>query len=269
MTTPLISVLMTAYNREKYIAEAIESVLASSYKDFELIIVDDGSKDRSVEIARSYENKDPRVKVYVNEKNLTDYPNRNRAASYATGKYIKYLDSDDYLYPHALEVMVSFMERFPEAGFGIMSRGDYESPYPRMLSPRQTFLEHFNGFGHLNRAPGSGIINLRVFRELGGFSGRNVIGDVEFWFGIARTYPMVKIVDDLYWPRTHGDQQKDTVTLNKYADMRQEIVEKAFAHPDCPLTAEEILQIRKNLARSRKRDRLFIFLSRVRKGLTK
>ena len=80
---------------------------------------------------------------------------------------------------------------------------------------------------------------------------------------------MVKIVDDLYWPRTHGDQQKDTVTLKKYADMRQEIVEKAFAHPDCPLTAGEILQIRKNIRKSRRRDSLFIFLSRVRKGLTK
>jgi glycosyltransferase involved in cell wall biosynthesis len=269
MTTPLISVLMTAYNREKYIAEAIESVLASSYRNFELIIVDDGSGDRTVEIAKSFETRDPRVKVYVNEKNLGDYPNRNRAASYANGKYIKYLDSDDYLYPHGLEVMVSFMERFPEAGFGIMSRGDYESPYPKMLSPKQTFLEHFNGYGHLNRAPGSGIINLRIFRELGGFSGRNVIGDVEFWFDIARTYPMVKIVDDLYWPRTHGNQQKDTVTTIKYADMRQEIVEKAFAHPGCPLTAEEILQVRKKIKKSSRRDRLFLFLSGVRKGLTK
>ena len=85
---PLVSVLMTSYNRENYIAEAIESVLASTYKNFELIIVDDRSKDRTVEIARSYESKDDRVKVYINEKNLGDYPNRNKAASYAKGFYI-------------------------------------------------------------------------------------------------------------------------------------------------------------------------------------
>ncbi len=72
---PLVSVLMTVYNREKYIAEAIESVLASSYTNFELIIVDDGSKDHSVEIAQKYEAQDHRIKVYVNEQNLGDYSN--------------------------------------------------------------------------------------------------------------------------------------------------------------------------------------------------
>src|ERR1700748_2916719 len=98
MASPLVSVLMTAYNREKYIEEAIESVLASSYTNLELIIVDDCSKDNTVEIARSYEARDPRVKVFINEKNLGDYPNRNRAASLAKGEYIKYVDSDDVMF---------------------------------------------------------------------------------------------------------------------------------------------------------------------------
>ena len=74
----LVSVLMTSFNREKYIAEAIESVLASTYKDFELIIVDDCSKDNTVGIAKKYEELDSRVKVYINEVNLGDYPNRNK-----------------------------------------------------------------------------------------------------------------------------------------------------------------------------------------------
>ena len=88
-----ISVLMTAFNREKYIGEAIESVLASTFKDFELIIVDDCSSDKTVEIAKNYENLDKRVKVFLNEKNLGDYSNRNKAASLANGKYIKYVDA--------------------------------------------------------------------------------------------------------------------------------------------------------------------------------
>ena len=90
---PLVSVLMTAYNREKYIAEAIESVLASTYSNLELIIVDDCSKDNTLQIATNYQAKDDRIKVYKNEKNLGDYPNRNKAASYAKGKYLKYVDS--------------------------------------------------------------------------------------------------------------------------------------------------------------------------------
>lgn len=107
---PIVSVLMTAYNREKFLAEAIESVLASTLANFELIIVDDCSTDSTVAIAQSYASKDARIKVFVNEINLGDYNNRNRAASYANGKYIKYWDSDDIMYPHCLQVMVSAME---------------------------------------------------------------------------------------------------------------------------------------------------------------
>ncbi|WP_315819845.1 glycosyltransferase family 2 protein [Paraflavitalea speifideaquila] len=96
---PLVSILMTSYNRQQYIGEAIKSVLESTYKNFELIVVDDCSKDKTVELAKHYEAHDARVKVYVNEQNLGDYPNRNKAASYASGKYLKYVDADDTLYP--------------------------------------------------------------------------------------------------------------------------------------------------------------------------
>src|SRR5258708_2657866 len=109
MTRPLVSVLTTAYNREKYLAECIESVLASTFRDYEHIIVDDQSTDRTYEIALTYAKKDSRIRVYRNEKNLGDYPNRNCAASYATGKYIKYIDADDYVYPHGLAVIVRMM----------------------------------------------------------------------------------------------------------------------------------------------------------------
>ena len=94
MPCPLVSVLTTDYNSEKHLAAAIESVLAQTMEDFELIVVDDCSTDRSVEIARLYEN-DPRVRIFINEENLGDYPNRKRAAFYASGKYIKYVDADD------------------------------------------------------------------------------------------------------------------------------------------------------------------------------
>ena len=92
MNAPLVSVLLTAFNREKYIAEAIESVLSSTFNNYELIIVDDASTDKTVEIIKGYAAKDSRIRFYVNETNLGDYPNRNKIATYATGKYIKYID---------------------------------------------------------------------------------------------------------------------------------------------------------------------------------
>ena len=66
---PLVSILMTVFNREKFINEAIDSVIASSYTNWELIIVDDSSKDNSVELARTYADKEPPIKLYINEKN--------------------------------------------------------------------------------------------------------------------------------------------------------------------------------------------------------
>ena len=113
---PVVSVLTTCYNREQYLGETIESVLSQTFEDFEYIIVDDRSTDRSFEIAQQYAQRDSRVRVYQNESNLGDYPNRNKAASYAVGTYLKYVDSDDLLYPHTLDVITRCMSAFDDAG---------------------------------------------------------------------------------------------------------------------------------------------------------
>ena len=248
LNEPLVSVLMTAYNREKYIAEAIESVLASTYKNFELIIVDDCSEDNTVAIARSYEQKDNRVKVYVNEHNLGDYPNRNKAVSYAKGKYIKYLDSDDIIYCYGLDVMVNYMERFPDAGFALSSISEIQRSFPICISPFEIYHEHFNGFGHFDRAPGSSIIKREVFNSIGGFSGKRMIGDYEFWLKISREYPMVKIPIDLYWSRIHeGSELQSNYAKINYGRLKHEVLTEALLHPSCPMDAEQIhLILKKN-----------------------
>jgi glycosyltransferase involved in cell wall biosynthesis len=244
----LVSILMTAYNREKYIAEAIESVLASSYKNFELIIVDDCSKDNTVEIAKQYAIKDDRIKLYVNEQNLGDYPNRNKAASYAKGKYIKYLDADDLIYYYGLEVMVNYMERYPGAGFGLSSVADHFKPFPIYLDPLHTYIEHYNGYFHLYRAPGSSIIKLDAFNAVGGFSGARMIGDIEFWFKIARYYNMVKFPAELYWSRLHEEQESKTDYAKKnYPKLTDDVECKALQHQDCPLSEMERNKILKKV----------------------
>lgn len=237
---PLVSVLMTAFNREKYLPAAIESVLNSTYANFELIISDDGSKDRTVEIAKNYSAKDPRVKVYVNKKNLSDYVNRNKAASYATGKYIKYLDSDDIMYSHCLQVMVDSMEKFSEAGFGLSAKADRLMPYPVSISPQQAYLEHFNNYGHFNRAPGSSIITKSAFDAVGGFTGNRHIGDTELWFTLAQHYHLVKFPPDLYWARDHVDSEGTIEKKADYSEIRKKLT-YAFLHSaECPIDPKEI-----------------------------
>ena len=208
MINPKISILTTVYNREKYLVACIDSVLASSYQDWELIIVDDVSTDTSLAIAKSYEKKDPRIKVYVNEKNLGDYPNRNKAASYAKGKYIKYLDADDIIYPHGLEVMVHTMEQFPEAALGISQKvAEDVKPYPFIMLPKEAFRREFLMRGVLGLGPTGTIIRRDVFEKLGGFTGTRYIGDTELWYKIALAYPVVKMEDELIFWRQHDQQQ--------------------------------------------------------------
>ena len=235
LNKPLVSVLMTAYNRSKYISEAIESVLNSSYENFELIIVDDCSSDNTFEIASQYVENESRVRVYKNEYNLGDYPNRNKAAEFANGKYIKYLDSDDIIYPYGLAIMVESMETFPTAGFGFSVRPFSGSPNPRLLTPYESYRYNYHSKEIFGRSPGSAIIKLDAFNKVGGFTGKRQIGDMEFWNIIARKYAVVTFSMDLMWDRIHGEQEQSYDDEDEKINMRDKVIREALSHEDCPL----------------------------------
>lgn len=237
---PLVSVLMTSYNREKYIAESINSVLASSYQNFELIIVDDASIDNTVAIARQFELKDNRVKVFVNDRNLSDYHNRNKAATFANGKYIKYLDSDDIIYPWGLEAMVNCMEQFPQADFGLVSYGMQAGfRYPMLVSSAEAYrFFYFNGAMFIT-GPSGAIIRREAFERVKGFSGKRFVGDTELWLQLSKFSPVVAMPVDLVWWRQHDEQQmKEELTNYMIEAQRLQLYKRMLIDPDCPLSVE-------------------------------
>ena len=203
---PLVSVLMTAFNREKFIAEAIESVLASAYSNFELIIVDDASSDNTASIARRYEKQDKRVKVYINEENLSQFPNRNKAASLAKGKYIKYVDSDDTIFPWTLEYCVDMMEKYPDAGMGILYLKDkIKDEY---LHPKDTIQKNFFQSRILHIGPIGIILNREVFSTAGYFETKyGVPSDMYFNLKMAALYPTVLLKKQFFYYRVHEGQE--------------------------------------------------------------
>ena len=230
---------MTAYNREKYIVEAIESVLASTYTNFELIIVDDGSTDKTVQIAESYALIDKRIKVYINEKNLGDYPNRNKAASYAKGTYLKYVDSDDIIYPWCLTAMVYCMEQHPNAGYGLICYNPkFNKCYPVLLTPDKAYYAFFFDGSMITTVPTGAIIKREVFELEQGFSGKPYVGDTEMWLKLSLKYSMVAMPIDLIWWRQHEDQQYRLGVNNNYYEQNSfNIFLSALVHPLCPFTA--------------------------------
>ncbi len=237
----LVSVLMTAYNREKYIAEAINSVLASDYTNLELIVVDDGSSDNTVSIARYYESMDPRVQVFQNEKNLGDYPNRNKAAGYAKGKYLKYVDSDDMIYTASLSVFVEAMEKFPEAAVGIMSKEEKEKKMaPVQLTPAEAYHCHFFQKGILDTGPSGLIFRTDRFREIGGFSGKRYIGDTEINLRLAARWPIVRIEPGLvFWRQHEGQEIVAGSSSTGYLELELPMIREELNKKECPLSSEE------------------------------
>lgn len=204
---PLVSVLMTAYNREEYIAEAIESVLASTYTNFELIIVDDCSSDNTISIARSYETNNQRIRVYQNPKNLSQFGNRNKAASFAKGDFLKYVDSDDIIYPYTLQVMIDGMLQYPKAGLGYcLTVGICKRPFPYQIESKEAFRQHFFEGGPMFVGPSGLIIRRMAFEEVHGFEEFGMPSDNHLTLKIAAQYPVVAMARDLFWWRIHEGQ---------------------------------------------------------------
>jgi len=205
---PLVSVLVTIYNRDDYVLDCLESILSSSFEDFEVIAVDDQSTDDSVAVVEGCAAHDSRIRLHRNPENLGDYRNRNRAAELARGKYLKYLDADDLIYPHALGVFVDAMDRNPEAALALsLNTIDPAVPFPFQTDSRETVRRHFLGGGLLGVGPSASIIRREAFERVGGFSGRQFIGDTELWLKLASRWPVVSLPPALVWWRRHEGQQ--------------------------------------------------------------
>ena len=110
----MVSVIIPVYNGEKFLRDAIESILAQTYPDFELLVIDDASIDGSLELIRSYD--DPRMRILENPVNLGLSGVRNRGIKEARGEYIAFLDCDDISLPTRLEKQVRLFETNPEVG---------------------------------------------------------------------------------------------------------------------------------------------------------
>jgi Glycosyltransferases involved in cell wall biogenesis len=113
---PKVSVIITVYNIAQYLSEAIDSVLKQSFKDFEIIIVDDGSIDDTREVVNKYLERDLRIN-YIYQENKGPGAARNTGIKAAKGQYVAFLDGDDVLTQESLAERIALLERFSEVSF--------------------------------------------------------------------------------------------------------------------------------------------------------
>lgn len=152
MNQPIVSIITPTYNHEKYIADCIESVLAQTYHEWEMIIVDDGGTDSTYEIALRYSAKDSRIKVFTqNNKGIFRLSETyNFALEKSVGKYIAVLEGDDVWFPEKLELQVAEMEKDDEI---VLSWGKAYSSSADLSKNLNLYPIENHGYDVLNNTP--------------------------------------------------------------------------------------------------------------------
>ncbi len=203
----MVSVIMPAYNAEKYIAAAIDSILGQSYGDFEFIIINDCSTDRTEEIVLSYE--DPRIVYLKNDENLGVAKTLNKGLAAAKGKYIARMDADDISMPERLAKQVAFLEMNPNIAVmgtnveifnetGTICTG-WSATEPEQM---KVDLLYACGLAH----PGV-MMRAGVIRDLGGYDPEfNGLEDYELWCRVTEKHQITTLPDILLRYRIHGSQ---------------------------------------------------------------
>ena len=182
MDDSLLSIVVTTYNREKTIGRTLDSLLNQSYKNIEIIIVDDCSRDNTIEVIKSYD--DPRIKIYENKKNLGVAKNKYEAYKYVTGMYFTYLDSDDYyvddnFFENAMNVFKNYNVNLYIASSTYIRDSQNNNVYPCFdgLLPVKDYLHDYQK--KYQRAPnGAMILKKSVFDNWKEFNAIKVFDDV-------------------------------------------------------------------------------------------
>ena len=203
--TNLVSVVISSYNHEHYLAEAIQSVLAQTYPHFEVIVVDDGSTDGSWNVAQSFSG----VRCIQQENAGTPAATRNRGLQESRGEYVVFLDGDDRLLPNALEIGLRHLLSHPECAFaaGHCHAIDNEQKCLTTL-PSPTESDHYRALLIRNYAltPGSVIFRRDVLNEMRGFNASAEIkgsDDYDIYLRIAAKWPICYHEDMVLEYREH------------------------------------------------------------------
>jgi glycosyltransferase involved in cell wall biosynthesis len=205
-----ISVIMAVYNGERFLQEAIESVLAQTYKSFELVIVDDGSSDRTASILEQYAKLDPRVRVF-HQANQGPAAARNMALSMTRNSLVAVMDADDRMLPNRVERQLAFYNENQDASV-ICSYSYIINSKGERIGVSKNDLDVAAGIRELNPARFSEIVHPSVMMKkddvmrLGGYNGGfTPIEDRELWGRLVTSGKLIKCQKEcLMEYRLHG-----------------------------------------------------------------
>jgi len=232
MSEPLITIITTAYNAERFLPASIDSVLRQTYANWELLIADDASTDHSAAVISEYASKDSRIKVSHNRENAHYLRTRNRLFAMAVGEYITLLDADDMMEPTRLVEQLRFMQQNPELAMcGCLVKYIDENGIAIKTNHPKPALSHAEILRSLpiyNPFTGSTIfIKTSVLREFGGY--RDFFHglcseDYDLVSRVAEKYPCAILDQPLYVYRQFEDStSRKNHLINPYKKFSGEI----------------------------------------------
>jgi glycosyltransferase involved in cell wall biosynthesis len=201
---PMVTVLMPVYNAEKYLAEAIESVLGQTYGDFEFLIINDGSTDTSADIIKGYT--DDRIRYVINEENIALISTLNKGIAVAKGKYIARMDADDICESNRLETQIRFMEANTDVGVcgsWFQSIGGASNSIAKY--PTTDFLIRYTALYQCPFCHPTVMLRTSVLKEHNLLYSKDYphAEDYEFWLQLSRVTKMANIPESLLQYRLH------------------------------------------------------------------
>jgi glycosyltransferase involved in cell wall biosynthesis len=245
---PLVTVATVTYNSAEFVADAIDSVLAQEFRDFELIVCDDCSSDGTWDIVRRYSQ--PHMRAERHAANVGEYLNRNHVLGLARGKYIIYIDGDDILCPGALGSMVEALENHAGAAFASAQPKSGKFTYPVSLDPHQFVSCIFLGPVIIGANFTQLMFRTEELRAIGGFDLRFRTGDTHVQLLLGMKAGCVLISDGLARWRERPGQASRSLHRDRWgvAEMMRYGVE-VLEDPACPLSPRDRRIGRENLAR--------------------
>ncbi len=228
-STPAVSVLMPVYNAERYLAESVESVLAQTFTDFELIVVDDGSTDRSLAMLEGYAARDGRVRL-VSRPNKGICGTRNDALALARGEFIASLDNDDIALPDRLEKQVHFLREHPEVVCvgGAFEMIDGGGRFLTVLRPPEgdDEIQAEALSGHCSLGPSTAMMRRADVIAAGAWDKTfETTEDIDLWLRMGERGKLANLPDVLSKYRLH---QAAASRADRQRDLARSICERAW-----------------------------------------
>jgi glycosyltransferase involved in cell wall biosynthesis len=212
---PKVSIVLPSYNRAQYLSEAIESCLRQSFKDFELIIIDDNSNDDSFAIAQKYAIQDPRITTIRNKSNQRLPRNLNLAFSIAQGDYFTWISDDNLFLDNALEVMANYLDNMPEIG---LVYADYHLINAQGAVSARIFQEDPEFLPIRDCVGACFLYRADIGEQVGTYDEEMIlVEDYDYWLRLGLISKLYHIPEPLYLYRTHDG----SLTKTRQEEIRQ------------------------------------------------